>query len=51
MPGASNKLAGMEATPWSEAIVPPTRRTPPRKHFGETLRASTVTGGQEKNTN
>lgn len=40
MPGASNELAGMESSPWSEAIVPPTRRTPARKHFGETLRAS-----------
>lgn len=43
MPGASNKLAGMESSPWSEAIVSPTRRTPPRKHFGDPLRASTVT--------
>jgi hypothetical protein len=40
MPGASNEFAGMESSSRSEAIVPPTRRMPPRKHFGETLRAS-----------
>lgn len=30
MPSASNELAGMESSPWSEAIVAPTPRTPAR---------------------
>lgn len=40
MPGGSHGPADIESGPWNETIVAPTRRTPPRKHFGETLRAS-----------
>lgn len=40
MPAASQGPAGMEPGAWGGSIVPPTRRTPARKHFGETLRAS-----------
>lgn len=40
MPGGSQVLAGRESSPGSDVIVPQTRKTPARKHFGETLRAS-----------